>query len=706
MRSSRNKIMQSLAVFCFSAAVVVLLSACLPIGPRPPSATVNKGADPFHADQDVLFRTTYYFRVFDYCVSRDLKKRRFEEDVFTPLTDSLYRFRMTGKGRSSWFSNIQFESGTLMAWEVDPFGAKVEFDPDLNRARVIPPREIEADAKFADQKRQINEMMKIYERLPDDGKTHTKEWKNKLSHAISSNIDLFAKPNSGQNYDSVPVLIKIEIKNLVDKDAGDFAVQVFEKNSSSILDETKIESPNFLVDVMRKTIIKAISTNQINHKKLTATLITLRDKKNAKVKSLTASWDNILPNLIKPAIKNLVDNDIDDIVVRVFEENNSSILDRTAVGSPNFVVNVARKTIDKAISTNQANHEKLTKIRATLDNEESEVVKGLTARWGELEQKHETRTNYMLPNLIRENLADSDIGDIVVSVLEENHSPILNGLDHTKSNFLVAVMRKTIKEAISTNQANHEKLTAIRATLDDEESEVVKGLTARWGELEQEYETLTNYMLPNLIRENLANSDIGDIVVSVLEENNSPILNGLDRTESNFLVAVMQKTIKEAISTNQANREKLTKLTVESKESKTVKLKEEYSEKLMQSWDKFKPVVGQPGSIHCPDDAPARRGFQVLGPEGWRTFNHDERLMLAMSAGTKQPLISTLKELSNRVINSHENAAAELPLIVLEQKRISDMLDDSPSNNVKDFATEICNKLVEDMKDKKGVCDE
>ena len=56
-------------------------------------------------------------------------------------------------------------------------------------------------------------------------------------------------------------------------------------------------------------------------------------------------------------------------------------------------------------------------------------------------------------------------------------------------------------------------------------------------------------------------------------------------------------------------------------------------------------------TIECPTTAPTRRGFQILGPEGWRTFDQDERLLLAMTTDS-QPLISTLKDISSRILNT------------------------------------------------------
>ena len=128
-------------VILFVTVFILILSARA----RPPSTTVGEGANPFRVDKDVVFRTTYYFRVFDHC---ELKQTNGNEIVVVSLTDSLCRFRMTGKSKSI-FSNVKFESGTLKAWEIDPFGVKVEFDKESKRFRVIPPHEVESDAQRA-----------------------------------------------------------------------------------------------------------------------------------------------------------------------------------------------------------------------------------------------------------------------------------------------------------------------------------------------------------------------------------------------------------------------------------------------------------------------------------------------------------------------------------------------------------------------------
>ncbi len=70
----------------------------------------------------------------------------------------------------------------------------------------------------------------------------------------------------------------------------------------------------------------------------------------------------------------------------------------------------------------------------------------------------------------------------------------------------------------------------------------------------------------------------------------------------------------------------------------------------------------------CAEGA-SRQGFQILGPEGWRTFDQDERLILAMTANA-EPLISTLRELSSRVTNARATDEASVVPLLTEQNRI------------------------------------
>lgn len=82
--------------------------------------------------------------------------------------------------------------------------------------------------------------------------------------------------------------------------------------------------------------------------------------------------------------------------------------------------------------------------------------------------------------------------------------------------------------------------------------------------------------------------------------------------------------------------------------------------------------AAKPGaSPLCEDGTVARRGFQVLGPEGWRTFDQNERLIMAMSTSAK-PLISTLNEISGRILNTATNPSDTLLPLMQERLRATE----------------------------------
>jgi len=92
-------------------------------------------------------------------------------------------------------------------------------------------------------------------------------------------------------------------------------------------------------------------------------------------------------------------------------------------------------------------------------------------------------------------------------------------------------------------------------------------------------------------------------------------------------------------------------------------------------------TIAKPMPVEClQDNIPDRRGFQILGPEGWRTFDQDERLLLAMSADA-QPLIGTMKELSQRLIQSRAPALAFQRVLPVERLRVANTKQalDSPA---------------------------
>jgi hypothetical protein len=133
----------------------------------PSSMHVTRGVEPRYEDDDVRFRTTYYFRVFDLCEEATPGASTFGvpndgTKVFADargrplrmLKDSLYRFRMTGKS-ASLFNKVHFESGTLKAHQIDPFGANVAYDEGNGRYYFRSQQETQADAQRESRMRAV-----------------------------------------------------------------------------------------------------------------------------------------------------------------------------------------------------------------------------------------------------------------------------------------------------------------------------------------------------------------------------------------------------------------------------------------------------------------------------------------------------------------------------------------------------------------------
>ena len=136
---------------------VMLLGACA----VPEHMRVRAGIDPRNQDDNVRFRSTYYFRVFDVCRNPD----NGEVEVHgPPQLDSLYRFRMTGKA-SSFFSRVHFESGTLHKSEIDPFGSNVVPDKNLGGYRVVSREETGVIARRNERYDQIERRLKLLEKI-------------------------------------------------------------------------------------------------------------------------------------------------------------------------------------------------------------------------------------------------------------------------------------------------------------------------------------------------------------------------------------------------------------------------------------------------------------------------------------------------------------------------------------------------------------
>jgi hypothetical protein len=177
------------------AVMAVAMTACT----VPDAMRVREGIHPKNQDENVRFRTTYYFRVFDACSDRDIANGKSSKGRDRIITDALYRFRMTGKA-NALSTNIRFESGTLRRQEIDPFGATVAFESGTGQPRFRSRQETEALSRRKidqDHIRGLIEMKRELEASKDKNLGALNAMTSKISAAINALPASLSIPSSG-----------------------------------------------------------------------------------------------------------------------------------------------------------------------------------------------------------------------------------------------------------------------------------------------------------------------------------------------------------------------------------------------------------------------------------------------------------------------------------------------------------------------------
>jgi hypothetical protein len=142
---------------------------------------VRSGEDPRYQDDGVRFRTTYYFRVFDPCGTLQCSPQDQKAGFCRPQTDSLYRFRLTGKAGA--LAKVHFEAGTLMAHEIEPFGVAVAYDETANRFQFKSRQKSEEETKRRELLAEIRALRVLCTELKDE-----KEPANKCIAALTHRV--------------------------------------------------------------------------------------------------------------------------------------------------------------------------------------------------------------------------------------------------------------------------------------------------------------------------------------------------------------------------------------------------------------------------------------------------------------------------------------------------------------------------------------
>lgn len=180
-------------------AIIATLAACVPS-----SMHVMRGTDPRYINDDVRFRATYYFRTFDYCWDADVKLSQLGAEAgravpyrnIIPETDTIYRYRMTGKA-NSLTTKVRFESGTLRKEEIEPFGKQISFSEAGNGFYIRDAGEVrsaeERDLAERRQWRRIHLLEDLYSQLTGQNDT---EIKNEIRAEIIAAVRALASSNS------------------------------------------------------------------------------------------------------------------------------------------------------------------------------------------------------------------------------------------------------------------------------------------------------------------------------------------------------------------------------------------------------------------------------------------------------------------------------------------------------------------------------
>jgi hypothetical protein len=163
--------------------LTLLMAGCT----MPDHMQVDKGLHPSNQDKDVRFRTTYYFRTFDYCAD--------VPGIIQPAAiDSVYRFRLTGQSKA--LNQVHFEAGTLSASQIDPFGATVAFDP-VNRQHYFKSQaQVQREAGRQRAYDELREALAFYRKVSQgaDAASFPENLKDSLRQLVISRIDEIRGP--------------------------------------------------------------------------------------------------------------------------------------------------------------------------------------------------------------------------------------------------------------------------------------------------------------------------------------------------------------------------------------------------------------------------------------------------------------------------------------------------------------------------------
>ena len=524
-----------------------------------PEHHVRRGAEPKYQDENVAFRNTYYFRVFDYCSNYNDANNQYESVV--PEIKALYRFKMTGKS-DTLFNKVRFESGTLRSSEIDPLGSEVIYDENIKRFRYASTGETQRAAGRAEAWQRYRDLLDEYTRLQSLNENSAVNSLQNQAHALE--IALAKSIGRHDFSDSKPLSTRF------DADLGASQTLLATLNKS---EHEKLNSS------VKGSVSQAI-----------------KDAKRVKTQSINASLNEVVQKFIK-------------------EERKKTIHEENGIGTKLKEVWVAAAG----------------KPEGKLDNFKRGINNGIAEN---------DKTLYSLSSE-----KESFKGELLNSIGDENSASAINIISeyiskyntHYKNSANPHLSVSKIKEIIinsdkiSENAIQSEKFTQVITPLLEEYS--------------SSYVEKFDFKIEDKKLSKFMEDELKEAALLAVRSSVEKYIGTLKFSK------VPQATL---LALQTAITEQLQRATESA--SLSIPINTDQSSFVQNSGLENKKIV-------CNGEASEQKGFQILGPEGWRTFDPDERLIMAMHTSSK-PITGVLKQLSQTVLKSHDaRKQSILPLV-------------------------------------------
>lgn len=617
---------------------------------------VRKGVDPQNADKDVVFRTTYYFRVSDICdasnptgVTNAASTSPFINKHGRPqylIKDSLYRFVMTGKANPV-FNKIHFESGVLKSFEIDPFGATVDFDEDNERFYFKSREQTELEARRGGTTDEIRRLLALKKEM-EDGKADQALLAALDAVMLSHLRSLSLSEIGGLNVDkqlATAAKTQSAAAAAVQKAADAFATlatfTLAEKRKAATevlgkipdeLDKTKKAIENLSKNSDVAKIDTAVST-------LAGSLLALRNNPNPAAANAFNAVDGHLATL-----KNLIGDGTADSKPRHLSKQ---VLD-AMIGAKNVLTSASNAHKASAEATAEAGTE-TGKAEATREPARAQTEAAMKAQRA-LDLQNRIAVQAIDDATTARATANGKAGAVSTRIAILNADPLNDAAE--------------IATPALDSGAYDNAHKALFDTVDEIDALVTSAKAVVASDLTKAKQNITNAEAKAKALGAAATKALLDEAKKAVPADGTDGTVATDKKVAATLAKKYDDTKSEAeglVTDAQAAAEAYTTAAVE--------LRKVASTNSAAAFSIVGKMLQDPQNACAANGGNLRRGFQVMGPEGVKTFNQDDRLIMAMSTSAK-PLVGMLKDLSGRVLNQRAAGADQLLPLARERTHI------------------------------------